>query len=95
MEKDKLGSNKLLQDVLAQKVGAEKARRIFAEIAGVYDMRLGDAHPAGSGIADAIKLAGVDQSLTFLKQGQQLINNFGRAIWFTGKSLFEQPKGPT
>lgn len=94
-EKDKLGSNKLLQDVLAQKVGAEKARRIFAEVAGVYDMRIGDAHPTGSKIADAIQLAGVDQSLSFLQQGQQLINNFGRAIWFTGKLLFEQPKGPT
>lgn len=94
-ERDKLGSNKLLQDVLAQKVGAEKARRIFAEVAGVYDMRLGDAHPTGSKIADAIKLAGVDQSLSFLQQGQQVINNFGRAIWFIGKFLFEQPKDPT
>jgi hypothetical protein len=94
-ERDKLGSNKLLQDVLAQKVGAEKARRIFAEVAGVYDMRLGDAHPTGSQIADSIKLAGVDQSLSFLQQGQQVINNFGRAIWFTGKFLFEEPKGPT
>ncbi|WP_418116144.1 hypothetical protein ABL840_37365 [Variovorax sp. NFACC27] len=87
-DKDKLGSNKLLQDVLAQKVGDEKARRIFAEIAGTYDMRLGDAHPTGSRIADAIELAGIDQSLSFLRQGERLINNFGRAIWLTGKLLF-------
>ena len=87
-EKEKLGSNKLLQDVLAQKVGDEKARQVFAEIAGTYDMRVGDAHPTGSKVAEAIKLAGVDQSRSFLRQGQQLINNFGRAIWVTGKNLF-------
>lgn len=91
-DKEKLGSNKLLQDVLAQKVGVEKARGIFAEIAGTYDMRLGDAHPTGSKIADAIELAGIDQSLSFLRQGEQLINNFGRSIWLTGKALFGQAK---
>jgi hypothetical protein len=91
-DKDKLGSNKLLQDVLAQKVGVEKARKIFAEIAGTYDMRLGDAHPTGSKIEDAIKLAGIDQSLSFLRQGEQLINNFGRAIWHTARLLFRESK---
>lgn len=93
-DKEKLGSNKLLQDVLAQKVGAEKARSVFAEIAGTYDMRLGDAHPAGSKVADAIKLAGIDQGLSYMRQGEQLVHNFGRAVWFTGKFLFEQPAGP-
>ena len=88
VNKEKLGSNKLLQDVLAQKVGDENARQVFAEIAGTYDMRLGDAHPTGSMVAEAIKLAGIDQTRSFLGQGQQLINNFGKAIWLTGKSLF-------
>jgi hypothetical protein len=87
-EKEKLGSNKLLQDVLAQKIGDEKARQVFAEIAGTYDMRVGDAHPTGSKVAEAIKLAGIDQSRSFLRQGQQLVHNFGRAIWMIGKGLF-------
>ena len=47
-DKESLGSNKLLQDVLAQRVGEAEARRIFGAIAGAYDMRLGDAHPTGS-----------------------------------------------
>lgn len=85
--KEKLGSNKLLQGVLAQKLGAEKSQKIFAEIFGVYDMRTGDAHLTGSRVADSIKLAGVDQSRSFLKQGEQLIHNFGRAIWLIGESL--------
>ncbi|MEF9674445.1 hypothetical protein QNM99_30005 [Pseudomonas sp. PCH446] len=52
-EKDKLGSNKLLQDILAQKIGADHARRVFTEIAGAYDMRVGDAHPTGSKVAES------------------------------------------
>lgn len=46
--KEKLASNKLLQDVLAQKVGADKAREVFGPIVGAYDMRVGDAHPTSS-----------------------------------------------
>ncbi len=83
-----LGSNKLLQDVLAQKVGVEKARSVFAVIAGVYDLRVADAHPTGDKVADALALARIDTNQSFLKQGQQLIGNFGSTIWLIGKLLF-------
>lgn len=89
-DKEKLGSNKLLQDVLAQRVGTDKARLVFGAIAGAYDMRLGDAHPTSSKIGDALKLAGVDESKSFLRQGEQLISNFGQSIWWIGKLLFEK-----
>ena len=89
--KDKLGSNKLLEDVLAQKVGPETARKIFGPIAGAYDMRVGDAHPTSSKIGDALKLAGIDDSNTYLRQGEQLISNFGQSIWWIGKLLFGKP----
>ncbi|MFD1006766.1 hypothetical protein [Oceanisphaera ostreae] len=88
--KDKLASNKLLQDVLAQKVGADKAREVFGPIVGAYDMRVGDAHPTSSKIGDALKLAGIDDSQSFLQQGEQLISNFGQSIWWVGKLLFEE-----
>ncbi|MEH0873670.1 hypothetical protein QM999_02795 [Pectobacterium cacticida] len=88
--KDKLGSNKLLEDVLAQKVGSEKAREVFGPIAGAYDMRVGDAHPTSSRIGDALKLAGVDDSHSYLRQGEQLISNFSQSIWWIGKLLFEK-----
>jgi hypothetical protein len=90
--KEKLGSNKLLQDVLAQKVGADKARQIFSVVAGAYDMRLGDAHPTGSKIGDALKLAGIDERKSFMRQGEQLIYNFAQSVWLIGKLLFEQPE---
>ncbi len=89
-DKDKLGSNKLLQDILAQKIGGDKAREVFSCIAGAYDMRVGDAHPTGSKIGDAIKLAGIDQNNSFMRQGEQLIHNFGRAVWLTGNLLFSK-----
>lgn len=90
-EKEKLGSNKLLQDVLAQKVGADKARQSFGAVAGAYDMRVGDAHPTGSKIGDALQLAGIDESRSFMRQGEQLIGNFGRSVWSIGRLLFGQP----
>jgi hypothetical protein len=90
-EKEKLGSNKLLEDVLSQKVGNDKAREIFGAVAGAYDMRVGDAHPTGTKIGDALRLAGIDEHISFIRQGEQLINNFGRSIWLIGKLLFGQP----
>ncbi|HFO7131534.1 TPA: hypothetical protein ACHKV1_004380 [Escherichia coli] len=87
--KEKLGSNKLLEDILAQKVGAEKAREIFGPIAGAYDMRVGDAHPTSSKIGEALKLAGIDENSSYLRQGEQLISNLGQSIWWVGKLLFQ------
>lgn len=87
-ERDSLGSNKLLQSILAQTAGEERAREVFAVIAGTYDMRLGDAHPTSSKIDEALKLAGIDTSASYLRQGEQLISNFGHAIWCIGSLLF-------
>ncbi len=92
--KEDLGSNKLLEDVLSQKIGADKARRVFGPIIGAYLMRLGDAHPTSSKIGDALKLVGIDESRSFLRQGEQLISNFGHSIWSIGKLLFEKSKEP-
>lgn len=88
-DKEKLGSNKLLQNILAQKAGEAHAREVFAAIAGAYDMRLGDAHPTSSKIGEALKLAGIDTASSYLRQGEQLICNFGHAVWCTGSLLFE------
>jgi hypothetical protein len=91
-DKEKLGSNRLLQDILAQKVGPKKARDVFGPIVGAYDMRVGDAHPTSSKIGDALKLAGIDDTKSFMRQGEQLISNFGQSIWLIGKLLFGKNK---
>jgi len=87
-DKEKLGSNKLLQSILAQKAGEGRAREVFAAIAGTYDMRLGDAHPTSSKIGEALQLAGIDTEASYLRQGEQLISNFCHAISCTGSLLF-------
>jgi hypothetical protein len=73
---------------MAQKIGADRARQVFGPIAGVYDMRVGDAHPTSSDIAAALELAQIDTKASYLRQGQQLIANYGKAIWTVGKFLF-------
>lgn len=87
-DKEKLGSNKLLQNIVARKAGEARAREALAAIAGAYDMRLGDAHPTSSRIGDALKLAGIDTAASYLRQGEQLIANFGHAVWCIGSLLF-------
>lgn len=88
--KDNLGSNKLLQDILSQRVGDDIARKVFGPIVGAYNMRVGDAHPTSSKIGEALKLAGIDDENSFLRQGQQLISNVGQSIWCIGKLMFEK-----
>ena len=86
--KHELKSNKLLQSIVAEKVGEDRAREIFATIFGAYDMRVGDAHPTSSKISEALKLAGINTAASHLRQGEQLIGNFGQAIWLIGSILF-------
>lgn len=88
VDKEKLGTNKLLQDILAQSAGAERARAVFGPIVGTYEMRLGDAHPTSASIGEAFKLAGINQGVSFLRQGEQLIQNFGDAIYSIGDLIF-------
>ncbi len=79
-----------MQDIVAQKIGEDNAYKIFSVIVGVYEMRLGDAHPTSSKIEEAIKLAGIDEKQSFLRQGEQLISNFGQTIWYIGSILFRE-----
>ena len=53
-------------------------------------MRVGDAHPTSSKIGEALGLAGIDNEGSYLRQGEQLINNVGQSIWWIGKMLFEK-----
>ncbi|STY63252.1 hypothetical protein M3704_04510 [Mannheimia haemolytica] len=87
-DKKTLGSNKLLEDIVAQKIGKDTAYQIFSVIVGVYEMRIGDAHPTSSKIEEAFKLAGINENRSFLRQGEQLISNYGQALWYIGNSLF-------
>lgn len=91
--KEKLGSNKLLQDLVAQRIGEERARDLMGPIFGAYEMRVGDAHPTSSAIDDSLDLVGIDRAASYLRQGEQLISNFTRSIFLIGRSLFADARG--
>jgi hypothetical protein len=69
----KWGSLKSLENVVALKVGPEKARTILGPLAGIYELRNADAHLPGSEIDAHLELAGVDQNAPFVIQGLQLL----------------------
>ena len=87
--KSKLGSIKLLESILAPLSSQELAHRVLGPIVGVYDLRTGDAHPTSSDIEEAFNLAGIDRSRSHLRQAQQMIDNYARAILGVGKILFD------
>lgn len=70
----KLASLKLLEAAIAQKTGPVRARVIAGPLFGIYNLRLGDAHPPSSDLADAFELAGVDANLSPLKQAVALLD---------------------
>lgn len=86
-EKDSLRSNKLLEGILAEQIGKDNARSVFGIVVGVYELRVGDAHPTGSSIHEAFELARIDSSRSYLRQAEQLIDNYGYAIWQIGKAF--------
>ena len=77
---EKLGSIKLLERLLTQYTSEENARFRCSIFVGVYELRIGDAHPAESKIEDALHLAQINTSLSYLKQGTQLLVNFANAL---------------
>jgi hypothetical protein len=87
--KGDLRSIKLLESVLADISSQELAHRVLGPIVGVYDLRIGDAHPTSSDIEEAFALAGIDRSRSHLRQAQQMIDNYAHAIWGVGKILFD------
>lgn len=92
--KERLASNKLLEDILSQNVDPQVAHRTFGRIAGTYEMRVGDAHPTSSRIDDALALAEIKSEYSYLRQGEQLISNFGESILQISKLLSKDHPDP-
>jgi len=78
--KSNLGSLKLLETYLAQKTNAAQARKIVGPLVGVYGLRLADAHPASSSIADDFALANVDIDVEPVTQAKQLLASAANAL---------------
>ena len=85
--KEKWGSLKSLEKYLATIVAPEEAREIMGPLFGAYELRLADAHLAGSDLDGSFKLVEIDPKAPPLAQGFSLINNITRAIWRAGDTV--------
>ena len=71
-EKEKWGSLKSLEKVLATVTGEKWAHAAFGPLHGIYNLRLADAHIASKDLDEAYALAHVDRALPFVMQGRDL-----------------------
>jgi len=71
---ERWGSLKSLEKVLATKIPADEARRMLSALAGIYDLRLADAHLPSDKTQDAVRLAGIDETRPDVDQGFQLLD---------------------
>ena len=85
------GSLKSLEKLLATVVPAAKARQLMGVLAGVYALRLGDAHMPPSDIADAYTLAGVPADGPWIHKGETLLFNLVGALTAITDVLRSQP----
>jgi hypothetical protein len=72
-KKDRPGSLKSLERLIAVKVGADKARLYMGPLVGAYELRHGDAHLASSEIDESFELVRVDPSSPSIIQGRQML----------------------
>lgn len=76
----KPGSRTALQRAIATQVGPEAARTMMGPLAGLYDLRLNDAHAAAEKVATGIRLLGIDQGQPLVHQGAHLLNSTAQAL---------------
>ncbi len=91
---EKWGSLKSLEKLIASLIAADKARLLVGPLVGVYELRLADAHLAGSEIDEAFELAGVDRSKPFVHQGFDILNSCVAALYAILDVLKERPTPP-
>jgi hypothetical protein len=77
----KWGSLKSLENLLAKKIGPEKARILLGSLVGVYELRNGDAHLPSSDVDEAFNLIGINQDIPFVHQGYQLLHSCVSSIY--------------
>lgn len=80
-KKDRPGSLKSLERLLATKAGSSKARLFMGPLVGAYEMRHGDAHLPSSKIDDSLRLVRVDPDSPLIIQGRQLLHWCATSIW--------------
>jgi len=71
--KEKWGSLKSLEKVLATVIGEARAYSQLGVLNGIYNLRLADAHSPSQNLDEAYSFAHVDRTLPFVMQGRDLL----------------------
>ena len=80
-KKDKLGSLKSLEKLLASNIDKGIARAMMSSLVGVYELRLADAHLPKSTIYDAFDLLKIDRSKPIIFQAYQMLSSCVSSIY--------------
>jgi hypothetical protein len=88
---EKWGPLKSLEKLMAAKIGPGKAHDLFTPLFGIYELRLADAHLAGSDIDEAFSMARVDREQPFVFQGYRLLHSCVSALYSVLEVLKELP----
>ena len=78
---EKWGSLKSLEKVLASKIEPNVARAILTPLAGIYELRLADAHLPSGEYASGFEMAGVDRNQPHVMQGRDLLHASVSALY--------------
>lgn len=85
--KEKWGSLKSLENLLASKYERDLVRQITASLVGVYQLRHADAHLPSSEIEEAFKLIEIDRSAPFVFQGFQMLHRVVSSLFGIAECL--------
>lgn len=83
----KLGSLKLMETLVAKKLGSVQAHVLMGPLFGVYDLRLADAHLPTSQIDESLNLVGVAISDPYILQAKQMIDSCATTLQIIAKTL--------
>jgi hypothetical protein len=86
----KWGSLKSLENVLAARVGADRARKALSPLVGANELRHTDAH-LSTNVEEACRLLAIDQRRPFVEQGRQLLHACVSALYAISLSLGGTP----
>lgn len=92
--KERPGSLKSLELLLAKYVSAKQARETLGPLVGIYELRHVDAHLPPSDQARAFHLAQINESTPFIQQGLQLLTSCVSALYKIS-GILRDSKEPT
>lgn len=91
-DKNKWGSLKSLENLLASKINRGRVRELTAPFVGVYELRHADAHLPSSQIEESFELIKVDRTKPLVHQAQMLLDSIVSSIYGLHQALKHWPE---